>query len=63
MGVGLLKVAAGSWPASPPALWLVATVLGTLLAAALTTVTAGIGARRDPASRNCLIMTPPSDAA
>ena len=29
LGVGLLKVAAGSWPASPPALWLVATVLGT----------------------------------
>ena len=52
LGVGLLKVAAGSWPASPPALWLVATVLGTLLAvAALTTVTAGIGARRrDPAA-------------
>ncbi len=32
---------------SPPAPWLVATVLGTLLAvAALTTVTADIGARR-----------------
>ena len=49
IGVGLLKVAAGSWPASPPALWLVATVLGTLLAAALTTITAGISARRPAA--------------
>ncbi len=75
LGVGLLKVAAESWPASPPALWLVATVLGTLLAAtvlgtllavaALTTVTAGsapAGPPR-PCSRNCLIMTPPSAAA
>jgi len=43
-------------------------LLGTLLTvAALTTVTAGHrrppARRRDPASRNCLIMTPPSDAA
>jgi len=52
LGVGLLEVAAGSRLASPPGLWLVATVLGILLAvAALTTVTAGIGARRrDPAA-------------
>ena len=50
LGVGLLKVAAGSWPAPPPALWLVATVLGTLLTvAALTTVTAS-ARPRDPAA-------------
>jgi putative ABC transport system permease protein len=63
LGVGLLKVAAGSWPASPPALWLVATVLGTLLAvAALTTVTAGIGARR-AAAETLQPKLPDHDAA
>ena len=63
LGVGLLKVAAESWPASPPALWLVATVLGTLLAvAALTTVTAGIGARR-AAAETLQPKLPDHDAA
>ena len=63
LGVVLLKVAAESWPASPPALWLVATVLGTLLAvAALTTVTAGIGARR-AAAETLQPKLPDHDAA
>jgi putative ABC transport system permease protein len=47
LGIGLFKVAAKGPSGLPPALWLVAAVLGTLLVvAALTSVPAGIGTRR-----------------
>jgi len=47
LGIGLFKVAAHHLSGLPPALWLVATVLGTVLVvAALTSVPARIGLRR-----------------
>jgi putative ABC transport system permease protein len=50
LGIALFKAVAGSGTAPPSALWLAATVLGTLLAVAgLTTVPARIGARQPPA--------------
>jgi len=67
LGVGLLKVAAGSWPAVP------ASTLAGRHAAGHPARGGSAhrhgrhrrppARRRDPASRNCLIMTPPSDAA
>lgn len=50
LGIALFKAVAGDQTSPPPALWLVATVLGTLLAVAgITTVPARIGARRPAA--------------
>ena len=47
LGLGLFKVAAHHLSGLPPALWLVAAVLGTVfVVAALTSVTARIGLRR-----------------
>ena len=47
LGIGLFKVAAHGLSGLPPVLWLVAAVLGTVLAvAALTSVPARIGMRR-----------------
>ena len=50
LGIVLFKAVSGGQAASPPALWLAVTVLGTLLAVAgLTTVPARIGTRRPAA--------------
>ena len=50
LGIGLFKVAAHHLSGLPPALWLVAAVLGTVLVvAALTSVPARIGLRRPAA--------------